>query len=534
MGKTPSVADIVESELMVEALFTKPQEWSGQWWRPDEPEERVPGVLYYTPKSGLRLRLIGGWAHRVTLDSGNGITLVTDKTKQWPVIIGSARGKYITLLDTQFAGATGASLSGDAPATMDVAAQTALIGCRLDDVFAAEFVGIAVTIDNLTRWSGRSGIGMKYSFPQEGEVHGETAIDLLEDLVVEVEGLTVKIRHKIGAPFSEATQARLVARVSEEIALEYGSATPRPVQEWLDLVGSSADLLSLSTLSACGVTTATLYLPPEVGAYPDDHPQKNRCQPINVYRRQAKLGDPDKKAVDHEDFILRLEDVGLEKLMTRWFLVRDKFAAARNMVLSLSYVPGGYLETAVVSAVASAESFHRALGGAPHIPAEEFQELRAVLLKAIPQARKQWLADRLTGNEPSLKQRLLALHDRLGPAGLALVSDPERWAQIASRARNSLAHTGESPALSYTHLHAVVETTRAVVILNLLLELGLSSEQLQDAVTRHRLLRRARRLASEWLSRRPASEPGIIAAISEAPSSSDDIPGVAAPPRFSN
>jgi hypothetical protein len=506
----------------MEALFTQPQEWSGHWWRPEEPEERVPGVLYYTPQDGLRLRLIGGWSYRVSIDGGNGLTLVTTETKQWPVVLGEAAGKYISLLAAHVSSATGALFSGDAPATMDIVAQTALVGCRLDDPTAAEFTGISMTIDNLTRWSGQTGIEMKYVFPKENEVRGEVTIKLLEDLEAEVGELSVKIRHQIGAPFSEASQARLVARVREEVSLEYASDDPRPVDEWLAHIGSSADLLSLSTLSACGVTSATLYLPPQPSLYPQDHPQRNSRQRIAVFRRPSKLGDPEKKAIDHEDFILRLSDVGLERLMPRWFLVHDKFAAARNMVLSLSYVPGGYLETAVVSAVASAESFHRALGDTLLIPHAEFRVLRADLLAAVPLHRRQWLADRLTANEPSLKQRLLALHSRLGEAGLALVPDPERWAQLASHARNSLAHTGESPKLSYAHLNAVVEVTRGVVILNLLLELGLDSHHLKRAVERHRLLRRAQELAGEWLSERVSSGPSILGAIKSAPAVLED------------
>jgi hypothetical protein len=58
----------------------------------------------------------------------------------------------------------------------------------------------------------------------------------------------------------------------------------------------------------------------------------------------------------------------------------------------------------------------------------------------------------------------------------------DRWARRTTRARNDLAHEGKTPNHSVEELIAVVEMTTAVLILNVLHELGLPAERQRDIV----------------------------------------------------
>jgi hypothetical protein len=53
------------------------------------------------------------------------------------------------------------------------------------------------------------------------------------------------------------------------------------------------------------------------------------------------------------------------------------------------------------------------------------------------------------------------------------VPDVDRWARRTTLARNDLAHEGKTPSHSTDELIAVVDVTTAIVILNVLHELGL-------------------------------------------------------------
>jgi len=262
-----------------------------------------------------------------------------------------------------------------------------------------------------------------------------------------------------------------------------------------------ADLVSLSALRACGLITMQVYLPPTPDLFPENHPQRNQQHEIDVYQRRLVKAQPDEKSQSQRDLVLTLDDLAFEELLPKWLEVRDTFAAARGMILGLRYVTSGYLETRVVTAVAAAESMHRALDLGPAIPAEEFSSLRRQLLEAVPAERKAWLSDRLMSNEPNLKQRLLDLVARLGAVGQALVADPEEWAKAAKNARNTLAHVGSSDHHDTEVLYAVVEVTAAVVILNLLHELGVPENRLLRAIDEHSTLSHAKELARTVLKR---------------------------------
>jgi hypothetical protein len=81
-----------------------------------------------------------------------------------------------------------------------------------------------------------------------------------------------------------------------------------------------------------------------------------------------------------------------------------------------------------------------------------------------------------------------------------LVPDVDTWASVTTRARNDLAHEGRTPRQSMDELIAVVNVTTAVVILNLLNELGLPAERQREIMQNHPQLRSTSNHAREFLS----------------------------------
>lgn len=103
-------------------------------------------------------------------------------------------------------------------------------------------------------------------------------------------------------------------------------------------------------------------------------------------------------------------------------------------------------------------------------------------------------------NSPTLRDRLLALAARPDQEAIAqLVPDVEHWAKRTTRARNDLAHEGKTPDHSIDELIAIVDTTSAVVILNVLHELRVPVERQREIVQDHPRLRMVCRKTEEWL-----------------------------------
>jgi len=487
---------------MTEALLSEHQDWTGEWWRPEDPDGKLPGVLTFSPEDGLRLKLIGGWDYNVTHPGQNGSTIVTDELQRWPVIVGVADGKLITLMSVQVVTARSFGIGGmfGKPDKLELRAHTALVGVHMDDPNEPAFIAASAHVEDMTLWSRRTGIQETQFFGPERDLSGTIELRHLDAVLVETGPLTVKLNHYASHPYSDQTRSQTVTRVREHQGIRFEREDPQPLEYWLDLLGGMADLMSLSTLRACGLISMRVFLPATPDKWPNDHPMRDQPHEITVYQVRVVTPRPDEKALTPRDYVLTLDDLAFEDLLPRWLEVRDRFAAARSMILGLRYVQDGYVETRVVTAVAAAESLHRALDPAPPIPADEFKQLRKVLLDAVPAERKAWLADRLTvhSNVPTLKQRLLELVDRVGEAGARLVHDRDVWAKAAKDARNNLAHVGSADS-DLNHLYAVAEVTASLVILNLLHELGVPQDRLQRAVDEHPVLSYAAKLARRVL-----------------------------------
>lgn len=479
------------------------RDWTGEWWVPENPGHKVPGVLSYSPEHGLQLRLIGGWEYHVTWPGEGGSTIVSDELQAWPLVLGIGDGKLISLLGVRVASAKSYSLHGmfRAPDKLQLWVHTALVGAHMDESDEPAFIAASAHVEDLTAWSRRSGIRETHVFGHTlDKSGGRIELDYLEPLSVEVGPLTAKLSHFAWQPNSVPSRAQNLSRVREHQVIRFERDDPQPLEYWLDLLDGMADLMSLSTLHACGIISMQVNLPPTPEQWPADHPRRDQPHEVNVYKRRLVQPQPSDRALDIRRLVLTLDDLPFDQLIPKWLDVRDTFAAARSMILGLRYVQNGYTETRVVTAVAAAESLHRALEPPPPIPPAEFQAIRRTLLATISPERRSWLADKLTehSNVPTLKQRLLELVERVGEPALRLVHDPAIWAKAAKNARNNLAHVGTTDN-DLNQLHAVAEVTSAVVILNLLYELGVPEDRLTKAVAEHPVLSHSAKLARQVL-----------------------------------
>lgn len=486
---------------MSEPLLNVARDWTGQWWLPEAPADKQPGVLSYDPKSGIRLDLIGGWDARATVSGTNGGLVIGGQRRDMPVILGVGDGKLITLIDNsggpsilRFGGHRAGPFG--VPEKQRVIANAILVGCHLHDPDEAAFLAGIVTAEKLTEWTRRSGIHAESFWGPGSTSLGKIEIDRLEAIAVSLGPVTAKLHALQWSPYVEHRRYQKIARFKEHASVEFSADEPRPFRDWMTMLAGVRDLLSLSTLTACAHITTRVFLPPTPERYPEDHPQRYLRHPVDVYQQHLTTAEPDAE-VDLRDFLLTLDDIPFEVLMPRWMEVREKFRGALGLVLGLRYLPGGYLETQVISTVAAAESFHRSLDAGPPLTRSRHRSLLRLLRSVTPEDLKTFVSDRLPRNEPTLQERLLRLVERVGEPGAKLVPAPERWATAAKNARNTLAHTGASDQHGNDVLHAVVHVTSAVVVINLLHELGLPDSLLTQAIERHGVLSYAADLARE-------------------------------------
>jgi hypothetical protein len=139
------------------------------------------------------------------------------------------------------------------------------------------------------------------------------------------------------------------------------------------------------------------------------------------------------------------------------------------------------------------------LGLDPPIPEEEFLDRRKRLMTALEKEEREWLNQKLGDNKPTLKQRLL---DLVAIPDAEVMSDilpnPDAWAKATRDERNPVAHGGNMTR-DVPLLAAIITTTTAVVLLNLLHQLGIPTGRLKQAIDYDPTLMSAKYLAhKQW------------------------------------
>lgn len=475
-------------------------EWAGLWWLPDDPDQQIPGVLRYESDDGLVLSLIGAFEDRIMSTASPGVITVHNGHQTWDVIHGAAEQREISLLGCVPNGGKrtiGARVKS--PDKQTVVATTALIGAHVGGDDDTAFSAAEVSVEDLGLWAASSVfkgfLGAPNGIPDGS---GNISVKPVETQSVLVDGTEFGLSHRHTLPFFDQRRGGTVGRMRDTAFVRIVPTGPFSLIGALDAASLVQDLISLATHRAAGVIWLQLEL-----VEADTSPRRGRIalrRNADVLYSPSVLGRHDAKAVDHHRVFFTCESFPFEEVVPRWCEAHGRLQAATNMILGLRYAPARYVENNLLTAVGAAEVLHRGLRiDERPFPADEFKAMRDVMLAQVPDEHR----DRFKGsirNDPTLRDRLYALAARPDQEAIALLMpDVDRWARRTTRARNDLAHKGATPDHSIEELVAVVEVTTAVVILNVLHELGLPAERQREIVREHPQLCMTARTAREWL-----------------------------------
>lgn len=475
-------------------------EWSGMWWLPGTPDEQVPGVLRYDVEGGLSLSLIGTFEDRIMSNPSPGVTAFHEGSRTWDVIHGAAEQREITLLGcypTNSRRTIGARVR--TPDKQTIAAITALIGVHVASEDEAAFSAAEVSVEDLGHW-GASSIFEEVLSAPDGRLDGSGTISVkpvpAQSVVVDRTKFTLGHRHTL--PFFDQRRGGTVGRVRDTTFLRVDPAERYSLEDAKNFARLVQDLIALATHRAAGVIWLRLKLAEESADSPSTRGPWDRH--ADVIYSPPKVGTHDAKSVEPRRTFFTCNDLPFEEIIPRWCEVRERLRPALNMMLGLRYAPAQYIENNLLTAAGAAEVFHRGLKiDEPPIPRDEFKPMREAMLEHVPEEHRGRIKGSLR-NDPTLRERLHALAARPDQEAMSsLVPDVDRWARRTTQARNDLAHEGQTPNHSFEELIAIVDVTTAVVILNLLNEVGLPGEQQRKVIQEHPQLRATAQQADDLL-----------------------------------
>lgn len=475
-------------------------EWAGLWWLPEAPEERLSGVLRYDGKGGLSLSLIGGFDERISSSPAPGVTFVHAGVRTWDVIWGVADGREITLLDCLPTRTDRSVFAGLKTSDMQViVAAIGVVGVHVSRDEDTTFVATEVVVEDMMPWAVSSVFSDSLGY-RDGDLDGTGTISVepVEIEAVAVDGADYCLKHAYTLPFFDRRKGEVIGRMRDAVSIRICRAESFSLKTALEDASLIQDLIALATHRAAGVIWLQLELAGTEALLPDGRMLPPRR--ADVLYSPVAVGKSDEKAVERGRLLFTCEVLSFREVMLRWCEVRGKLQAAINMILGLRYAPARFVENNLLMAVGAAEALHRGLGiEEKPIPEAVFKEMRDGMLGQVPEEYRGRFKEAIR-NSPTLRDRLLALAARPDQEAIEqLVPDVEHWAKRTTRARNDLAHEGKTPSHSIDELISIVDTTSAVVILNVLYELGLPAERQREIVQDHPRFRMICRKAREWL-----------------------------------
>lgn len=475
-------------------------EWAGLWWLSEAPDERLPGVLRYDGKGGLSLSLIGAFEERIFQQLAPGVKDELEGRSVWDLIYGVAQQREITLLGCvpiRSRRSVGARV--DSPDMQTVKATTAIIGAHVSGREDAAFEAAEISVEDLTVWAASSVFsghhGTRNGMP---DGTGEISVKPVAAQSVTANNTEYRLEHTHTLPFWDWSRGKTVGRMRDVVSIRVRWAEPSALKAALEAASLVQDLIALATHRAAGVIWLQLELTGTKVLLPDGRMLPPRR--ADVLYSPVAVGKSDEQAIDPGSVLFTCEMLPFEELMPHWCEVRRKLQAAINMILGLRYAPARFVENNLLMAVGAAEALHRGLGiEEKPISEVEFKKIRKAMLEQVPEEYRGRFKE-LIRNSPTLRDRLLALAARPDQQAIGqLVPDVKYWAKRTTRARNDLAHEGKTPDHSIDELIAIVDTTSAVVILNVLHELRVPVERQREIVQDHPRFRMTCRKAREWL-----------------------------------
>lgn len=476
-------------------------EWAGLWWLPEAPNERVPGVLRYDGDGGLSLSLIGAFEDRVISTPAPGMVVLHEGVRRWEVVHGVAEQREITLLDCI---ATRSNRAPDArvksPDKQSVLVVSAIIGAHVTGDEDSAFSAVEVSVEDLGLWAAESAFEGFLGAPNgKFDGSGRMSIKPIETRSVVVDDVEYRLAYTHWPPNFEQLKGLAIGRMRYSafvrvvpkagISLAAARATTSLVQ----------DLISLATHRASGVIWLRLEVAGTASALPDGTPIPSRR--ADVLYSPSAIGKRDARALEQRRLLFTCASLPFEEVMPRWCDAYSRIQAATNMILGLRYAPATFVENNLLTAVGAAEALHRGLriDEKPFTDAD-FKRMRQAMLEQVPEEHRERFRGSIR-NDPTLRDRLNALASRPDQeAILLLLPDVAHWARRTTRARNDLAHEGRTPNHSIDELDAIVRVTSAVVLLNLMHELGLPAQRQREIVQEHPQLRATASAAREYLS----------------------------------
>ncbi|MDO9289147.1 MAG: hypothetical protein Q7T83_10180 [Thermodesulfovibrionales bacterium] len=457
-------------------------EYDGQWWLPENSENKISGTLKFHPVEGAYLELIGSFKEYDDI--------VNSKFSHVDIILGITTNNKLLTLYKCFLSKAKASHSPDSSfVATTFFANVVFIGCHFEKGEDILFDSLSINYSHLEDWTGITGFrfarhdtdeqtlcAISYKYPQKVEA--------------DLGSLKIVLNHEFtygGPSFYEYNLKQTT----------YITMQPNQPMHFngykSDICYHIQNFLSLATGKAT--------YPLAVKAKSKENKKRllggkifdDVYEDIFIFFSLKKLPDLSKKP-HPSDVLFSYSDIAdsFEKYLQNWVAKAEILRPVYDLYFGTLYNPSMYLEYQFLSLIQAVESYHRRKYGGQYLSDDDYSPIRNELIKAISQNIsndfKESLKKRLQYlNEYSLRKRLKEIFLKYAVIEKLLVESKEVFIEDVVNTRNYLTHYDkrlEIKKVSGQKLYRLNLIIKHIIEICLLSELEMPEEMIVKLMTK--------------------------------------------------
>ncbi|HMO16438.1 MAG TPA: hypothetical protein PKD64_18410 [Pirellulaceae bacterium] len=448
-------------------------ELTGNWWLPDKPDKKVPGVLRYDAGS-IVLELIGN-LH----DDQSTFGVIDSVGLQPPLINGQCAGQFycvyscfLKTINTQFPSTDSTSKYGG---------RFLFAGVAFESEEDMKFVKLEVSFDSLEHWIGQlvfsvpdlaneEEFSRKYRHPEQLSIRCDSiASTVATDSRLETSG----------GYFEDKWTYTSSVIVAPDDDMDFHTAC----QRYADL----RNLLTLCVGNRVFTKYFTLHYFPSKKQGDTDIPYQ---ADVLFSERSRRLEKP----VGHWEMLFHYQTIKEQfpALLNNWFSRSAELRTSYDLLFGTIYSDDLYVRLQFLNMIHAIENFDRHRNASHYLSKEEYEPIRQLLTNSIPPSvskdHRRSLASKIEfGHEYSLRKRLAGLYASLSSECQQIVCRGDSsFPQKVADTRNYFSHyTKDLEAKAWTNpdqLFHATERLRFLLTILLLRDLGMEESLIANAI----------------------------------------------------
>ena len=478
----------MKAPARVVSVMLEEREFEGYWWRPSDPDNRIPGTLKFS-QDEIRLELLGAFEEIKPGPIGG--------TDDEPRILGLSKDRKKITLERCLGLGQRINLPGFTVTTYGP--HMGLVGAWYEPDEQVRFDEVYARFSDLDTWAVSSGFGHEMHWDAEGKSVTKLDVSYTPPEAVEVPlddetSLSIVWQWTWSGLKEVTTESRLGQAASFKVSFADAASLERS----LEYVGRLRNFLCLGVGRPIQVLSVSgIHLPPE---HPEPADPFTKAPPpqrsVEVLYRLVSQTDDAKRDLFVHEMLFSLGDAypRLEEIVRTWFDRQEIFGPVFNRYFYIVHNQHMAREIQFESFIRALETYHRRSSDATDVSHEEHEGRLEAILSSVPSEHRDWLEKKLAySNELSLARRLKATLARCPSVTDRLIGtsreDKKSFVRKVVTTRNYEIHLdpdNEAAAATGIELVVLVYQLRTLVEMTLLLDLGFSGEEVTGIFDRIR------------------------------------------------